>query len=177
EALAERLGLEDAVIFVDRDGLDPTVAAEETALMDVYADLADVSRCGAECALAMAAGLPIVATKTGPTANCASAANRIFIRPLEDESGIAAAAELLASDPQLCAEIGTANREKAEIDFDANAMMEASAALFGEALGVHGRLMLPKPEAAPPRRPQARELEKRTPERRAPTPRAPAAAA
>ena len=145
ETAAQSMEIEDRVIFVERDGLDPRVAMEETAQMDVYVDLADVSRIPAAAVLAMAAGLPMLANRDGAAARIAPCANGLFLRPVRDESALTAAAELLAADPDLREGVGAANRAAAEERFGRDAMVKAFKDLISE-LSAPGRLALPAPQ-------------------------------
>lgn len=148
EIQAESLGVSPHVTFIDRDGLDPRIAAEETARMDVYADFSDVSRSPAAPVLALAAGLPFIGSNSGAAAELASKENALFLRPAKDESALAAAAELLVADAALRAGIGLANRERAEERHGLDAMIEAYEALIEQLCGPAGRLALPAPEEA-----------------------------
>lgn len=149
EILAETLGVSDRVSFIPRDGYDPAVAAEETKAMDVYVDLPDVARIGAGPALALAAGLPILGAKIGAVAEAAAELNTLFVRAPEDESALAAAAELLAADEGLRRRLGAANRARAAALHAEGVVMSAYDAVIEEAVGAVRRLALPAPETEP----------------------------
>lgn len=149
EVLADSLGLADHVEFVDQDGLDPRIAAAETAQMDVFVDLADVARSPAPGVLALAAGLPILATDTSATAALAPREGALFLRAAQDESALAAAAELLAADAGLRDSLGEAGRALAEKRHELGAMVAAFEALVDEMRGGAGLLALPAPQPEP----------------------------
>ncbi|MEM9724230.1 MAG: glycosyltransferase [Pseudomonadota bacterium] len=178
QALAESLEVADRVAFIPRDGLDPAVAAEETAQIDLYADLSDACHSPAGPTLALAAGLPILAARDGAAGRLASAPNAPFIRPFEDESALAASAEILVSDGALRREIGVDNRAAAVERHDVDAMVGAYHHLFEAVAGADKRLMLPAPKSANGvlalAAPRAQEPVARPPRARPPIPNPPA---
>lgn len=83
---------------------------------------------------AMAAGLPVVATAVGDVAGMVSEANRPFIVGVSDEAAFTAALDSLADRADLRRSLGTANRAKAQAEFDERGMIERYARLYGEAI-------------------------------------------
>ena len=84
---------------------------------------------------AMAAGLPVVAPDVGDIRRIVAEPNRPFIAVPDDAEAMAILLGELASDPELRAEIGRANRDKAAAQFDRARMVDSYAALYGAALG------------------------------------------
>lgn len=83
---------------------------------------------------AMAAGLPVAAPDVGDVKRIVSEQNRPFIAVADDAMALAAMLKELAENPDLRAETGQANREKARIQFDRSRMIERYASLYSSAL-------------------------------------------
>lgn len=84
---------------------------------------------------AMAAGLPAAAPDVGDVMQIVSEQNRPFIALPDDSEALGSALSDLAAYPDLRAEIGKANRERARSRFDEANMVEAYRALYRGALG------------------------------------------
>lgn len=85
---------------------------------------------------AMAAGLPVVSPDVGDVAAMVSEPNRRFIA--RDEPAFRAALTELATDPDLRAEIGAANRRVAAERFDESTMVAAYEKLYARGLEGYG---------------------------------------
>jgi glycosyltransferase involved in cell wall biosynthesis len=80
----------------------------------------------------MAAGLPVASTNVGDVAHMVAPENLPFI--VADGEGLARALGALADDADLRARLGAANRARALRDYAEDAMLNAYARLYGEAL-------------------------------------------
>ena len=83
----------------------------------------------------MAAGLPAVATAVGDVPSIVAEDNRPLIVEPGDEAAFAAALDSLADRADLRRAIGEANRERAQAEFDEEAMIAAYGLVYGEAIG------------------------------------------
>ncbi len=90
---------------------------------------------------AMAAGLPIVATDAGDTADMLASGNRAFVVKAGDDAALAAALARLATEGPLRAQLGAANQRRARQCFDESVMFELYGRLYGGAVGREGALM------------------------------------
>jgi glycosyltransferase involved in cell wall biosynthesis len=79
---------------------------------------------------AMAAGLPIAATKVGDVPNMVSAENLPYV-VARDDGAVAGALRQLLRDATLRGRIGTANQKMAFATYDQSAMFAAYADLYG----------------------------------------------
>jgi glycosyltransferase involved in cell wall biosynthesis len=125
ERLAGELGLAGRVHFTGHLD-DPAVAYRG---LDVFALSSDTEQMPLSVIEAMAAGLPIVATDVGDVAGMVAGVNRRFVTG-HDEAVLARAIAALATDHELCIELGSANRAKAVAEFDQATMIAAYQALF-----------------------------------------------
>ncbi len=89
---------------------------------------------------AMAAGLPIAATRVGDIATMVSDENQPFIAIGPGEVRLRDVIETLASDTALRARIGIANRAKAVRDYDETLMIARYKALYERVMGRSGAL-------------------------------------
>ncbi|MBP0445127.1 glycosyltransferase family 4 protein [Roseomonas sp. SSH11] len=123
--LTRTLGLADRVLFA---GHVPDPSSLYRA-MDLFALSSDTEQMPFSVLEAMASGLPVAATDVGDVRFMLSDINRPLAVERTDVA-LAGALRTLLNDPALRARIGTANREKAEQDYDQGAMFRAYAKLI-----------------------------------------------
>ena len=99
------------------------------ARMDVFALSSDTEQMPLSVLEAMASGLPVAATEVGDVATMVAEANRAFLTRREPEV-LAEALATLLSDAGLRARLGAANRARAEVAYDQEAMFATHAALW-----------------------------------------------
>lgn len=104
-------------------------------LFEIFALTSDSEQFPIALVEAMAAGRPVVATDVGDIAAMLPVANRPFVRPPHDETGLTSALGQLAADATLRARLGAANRERAAAAFDEGGMVRRYAELYGGAVG------------------------------------------
>lgn len=143
ETHAASKGVAEAVHFVGAQADTPAFLEQ----MDIYSVTSEAEQAPIGLVEAMASGLPVVATAVGDVPEMLSTANALFVRPSDDDSGLAAAAELLATDPRARLEVGAANKERAGERFSLTSMAERYDALLREMARGGNMLMLPAPEA------------------------------
>lgn len=111
------------------------------AALDLFVQLAERDPDPHRLAEAMAAGLPIVATDAGDTADMLASGNRPFVVKVGDDAALALALARLATEGPLRAQLGAANQRRAGQCFDESVMFELYGRLYGGAVGREGALL------------------------------------
>jgi glycosyltransferase involved in cell wall biosynthesis len=125
EALAAELGIAGRVQFAGHVA-DPL---RHIKALDIFAMSSDTEQMPISLLEAMAAGLPAVATDVGDIRAMLPQVSRRFVTALDD-GAFAGALSALIRDGALRRELGSANRAKAERDFDQSTMFAAWAELL-----------------------------------------------
>lgn len=125
ERLAAELGVSECVIFTGH----VSEPAPLIAGFDLFALSSDTEQMPISLIEAMAARLPVAATDVGDVRRMLSRENSDFIVP-RDEAALAVAMRALLAAPDLRAQLGAANRARAEAEFDQRLMFARYAALF-----------------------------------------------
>ena len=124
--LAAELKLDDSVRFVgpvsDVTGL--------LSAVDVSVFSSRSEGCPNAVLESMAAGLPVAGTDIEGIREVVGPAGARLLAAPGDAEGLAAVLTELANDPQLCAEIAAANRERVRINYDPLRMCKETAALL-----------------------------------------------
>lgn len=114
-ALAQRLGVADAIIWAGRRA----DVARILAALDVFVLASRVEPFGLAAAEAMAAGLPVVATAVGGLPECVSDGETGVLVPPSDPPALAAALVALLGDPLRRRQLGVAGRQRVAARFAA----------------------------------------------------------
>ena len=119
EDLARRLGIADRVHFCGEQA-DP---ATWFHAFDVFASASDVEGLPVAILEAMAAGLPVVATRVGGTEEVVEdGVTGLLVQP-RDPTALALALDEIFDDPQRAAEMGAGGRERVRSEFEARRMV------------------------------------------------------
>lgn len=136
EAAASAMGIADRVHL---PGFLPD-PARYIGLFDILALSSRSEQFPIAVVEAMAAGLPVVAPPVGDVATMLSAENRPLLARAGTELWLRDALQVLVSDPALRTQVGTANRLKAQSEYDERRMIDLYRALYAAAVGVPGIL-------------------------------------
>ncbi len=131
QAEAQRLGISGRVHL-------PGFAAhpeQVLPLFDLFALSSDSEQFPISVVQAMAASLTVVSPAVGDVAEIVAAENRPLITAPADEAALAAALGKAAADAALRAQIGAANRARAQAEFGEEAMVAAYRKTYAAALG------------------------------------------
>lgn len=134
EARIAELGMQDRV-FLPGHAPDP---AAVMGLFDLFALSSDSEQFPISVVEAMAAGLPVAATDVGDILDMVAEPNRPFVRDVSSKAQLMVAITSLAETAALRAEIGAANRIKAQAEYGEDAMILAYRETYAHALGRAG---------------------------------------
>jgi sugar transferase (PEP-CTERM/EpsH1 system associated) len=126
EALVAELGLQPSVAFIGE--ADDVPWQLQQASMFVLPSLSE----GVSLSIleAMAAGLPVVATRVGGNLEVVHEGETGFLVPVQDPAKLAEAMVRLAADRELARRMGAAGRRRVESCFDVRAMVRAYEDLY-----------------------------------------------
>jgi glycosyltransferase involved in cell wall biosynthesis len=134
EAEALRLGLEERLLFVgERRDVPVLLAASDIFVLSSASEGLPVS-----VIEAMAAELPVVSSAVGGVSELVVAGETGLLVPTGDADELAAALELLITDPELRRRLGAAGRARAEALFDLSAFHLAHVELYCRELARRG---------------------------------------
>ncbi len=115
-----------------------SAAADAYARFDIFALSSDTEQAPLSLMEAMAAGLPVIATRVGDIERMVSDENRAYLTPLGDDGAYADSLAQLLQNPSARAEIGAANRRKAKETFSMERMAAAHRMLYLSVMERHG---------------------------------------
>ena len=125
QAMAEQLGLAGQVLFLGH----VAQPAELYRAFDLFALSSSTEQMPFSVLEAMASGLAVVSTDVGDVAAMLAPDNRPFVTALDDAAFAAALRTLIHDTPRRLA-LGAANRGRAVLDFDQEAMFQSYASLI-----------------------------------------------
>lgn len=126
---AQRFGMADRLHLPG--AVDP---ARVVGLFDIFALSSASEQFPLSVVEAMAAGLPVAAPDVGDIAAILAAPNHAFITPPNDTPALSAALVQLAADAALRANLGAANRTRAQGELDLAAMLARYTAVYASAM-------------------------------------------
>jgi len=129
-ALADRLGVGGRVLFTGNCATPEKLLPTFT----LFALSSDTEQMPLSLLEAMASARPVAATDVGDVRAMLAEENRGLVTALDAEA-LAGAMKRLLDDPQAARTIGSANRRRAEAEFDQTRMFEAYRALYAPATG------------------------------------------
>jgi glycosyltransferase involved in cell wall biosynthesis len=129
-----RRGLADRVVFTGfrTDSADLLRAADLSVLVSTKEGLSNT------LLESLVAGLPVVASGVGGNAEVIAPGAGLLVPP-RDADALAAAVEQIAADPAAAIHMGARGREHVRREFTVARMVEQTAALYDELLGLPGR--------------------------------------
>jgi len=129
-----RRGVADRVLFTGfrTDSADLLRAADLSVLVSTKEGLSNT------LLESLVAGLPVIASRVGGNAEVVAAGAGLLVPP-RDADALAAAVELIAADPAAAARMGARGREHVRREFTVARMVEQTAALWDELLGLPAR--------------------------------------
>jgi glycosyltransferase involved in cell wall biosynthesis len=144
EAEIQRLGLEDRVQLAgERGDVPELLAASDVFVLSSRSEGLPVS-----VLEAMAAELPVVASRVGGLAELVVDGETGILVPPGDEAALAQALGRLLADSGLRRRLGAAGRARAESSFDLSAFRRAHLELYDRQLGLAGAVAEPPVEPA-----------------------------
>jgi len=129
-----RRGLGDRVVFTGfrTDSADLLRAADLSVLVSTKEGLSNT------LLESLVAGLPVVASRVGGNAEVVATGAGLLVPP-RDAHALETAVELIAADPAAAARMGARGREHVRREFTVARMVEQTAALWDELLGLPAR--------------------------------------
>jgi glycosyltransferase involved in cell wall biosynthesis len=116
-------------------------ARDYLAALDLFVLLAQSDVDPRRLAEAMAAGLPVVATDVGDTADMLGGSGRVFAVHPGDYAALASALARMTGDAALRDRLGAANQRRALQCFDEKVMFDLYSRLYGSAVGRESALL------------------------------------
>ena len=127
-ALRQELGLEPRVHFLGLVDQVPSFLAE----LDLFVSSSTSEGFSIACVEAMAAGLPVVATRSGGPEEIVLPGETGLLVPVSDPEALAAALADLAANPNLRRRMGEAGQQRARKTYSLDAMLDAYEAVLYE---------------------------------------------